>query len=601
MRAASTHEVLERIDRSGACWTWPGTWSAGGQPLVKFQRRTWLVHRLAYHVLVAPLTPSQRLRKACARPGCVRPGAGHWELSEPAGRQQAAGRVPRGIRYEGTDRQGMDVWRVSVYVGRDGEQGRGRVEQRVRVHGSLEDAVARREELLERVATERQKLAAGVWGKTMSELLDRYFTVWRKTPRNGHVPAASTAYGRHWLIETVIKPGLGARVPAELTPGMLAEWYDQLMASGYTTRKVVSQLPVAGRCRVCGQHTETVVTGRRRTARVACPACPGGEIVCRAAGPARARTVTRQHRPVSASGMGDIHAVLSGAFRFGVQRGWLTAAENPMPLVERRTGRPVKRRPPSPEEVQRALVAARAHPNRNLAPFLAFVADTGARLSEACALRLSALDAVGCAVAVRVAVSDAPTAFGGRQLKDTKTHTERTIALHPMTLAILQAHLAACREEAVASGLPVPEDPFVFPHFRGRGQRVDLASPQPPKELSKVVSAFFAAQGIDATAKSLRSFVVTNWRKARVPDNVLRGRLGHEDGTPVTDRHYHYREAAADRRETDLLVGGLLYAAPPEPPEPTPAALSGRAEAAPAAVAKVVSLDARRAQRRARG
>jgi hypothetical protein len=144
MQATSTHEVLERIDRSGACWAWPGTWSAKGQPLVKFQRRTWLVHRLADHVLVAPLTPRQRLRKVCATLGCVRPGAGHWELAESAARRRAAGELPRGIRYEGTDKGGVEVWRVSVYVGRDAGRSRARVEQRVRVHGSLEAAVARR-------------------------------------------------------------------------------------------------------------------------------------------------------------------------------------------------------------------------------------------------------------------------------------------------------------------------------------------------------------------------------------------------------------------------------------------------------------------------
>jgi hypothetical protein len=84
------------------------------------------VHRLAYHVLVAPLAPRQRLRKVCAGPGC-----GHWELAEPAARPAAAGELPRGISHEGTDKLGVDVWRVSVYVGRDAERGRAQVEQRV--------------------------------------------------------------------------------------------------------------------------------------------------------------------------------------------------------------------------------------------------------------------------------------------------------------------------------------------------------------------------------------------------------------------------------------------------------------------------------------
>jgi hypothetical protein len=50
-------------------------------------------------------------------------------------------------------------------------------------------------------------------------------------------------------------------------------------------------------------------------------------------GPLSATLAT--HKPVNASTMGDVHAVLTGAFQFGVQRGWLTAAESPMPLVQR--------------------------------------------------------------------------------------------------------------------------------------------------------------------------------------------------------------------------------------------------------------------------
>src|SRR6266487_6829322 len=84
-----------------------------------------------------------------------------------------------------------------------------------------------------------------------------------------------------------------------------------------------------------------------------------------------------------------------------------------------------------------------------------------------------------------------------------------------------------------------------------------------------VVSDFFAGLGMPFTAKSLRAFVVTNWRKARVPDDVLRGRVGHDDATPVTDRHYHYRDEVADRQETDQLVGPLLYAAPDRGPDPS--------------------------------
>jgi len=111
---------LARIDRSGECWRWVGSWQANGTPLVQVQGRQWLVHRLAYHLLVAPLEREQRLHKVCKGDGCVRPGAGHWELrhaapSQPSGRPEP----PRGISYKGRDKNGVDVWLVSVYLGRD--------------------------------------------------------------------------------------------------------------------------------------------------------------------------------------------------------------------------------------------------------------------------------------------------------------------------------------------------------------------------------------------------------------------------------------------------------------------------------------------------
>jgi hypothetical protein len=67
---------LARIDRTDQCWTWPGTWQTNGYPLVKFQGRQWLVHRLAYNLLIGPLEQRQQLDKTCTQRGCVRPGPG---------------------------------------------------------------------------------------------------------------------------------------------------------------------------------------------------------------------------------------------------------------------------------------------------------------------------------------------------------------------------------------------------------------------------------------------------------------------------------------------------------------------------------------------
>jgi integrase len=221
-------------------------------------------------------------------------------------------------------------------------------------------------------------------------------------------------------------------------------------------------------------------------------------------------------------------------------------------------------------------------------PLLAFLADTGARLGEACALRMSDVESDGAAT-LDESVSEVPKRYGGRQIKDTKTHNQRTIAIHPTTLTILEAHLQRCRQLARAAEVAWPADPFLFPAFEGRRRRINPALPCSSGDMSKRIRAFFASLGMAATAKALRSFVVTNWRRARVPDDVLRGRLGHEAGTPVTDRHYHYREAATDRQETDRLVGELLYATATDPAPPTQP---------PTAQGNVIALASRRGRRR---
>jgi len=130
--------LLARIDRSADCWRWLGRWQANGAPLVQVEGRQWLVHRLAYHLLIAPLERDQRLYKACQGEGCVRPGPGHWELRHATPRRaQGRPEPPQGISYKGCDRNGVGIWQVSVYLGRDQHQGGKPVEQRVRVHGTL--------------------------------------------------------------------------------------------------------------------------------------------------------------------------------------------------------------------------------------------------------------------------------------------------------------------------------------------------------------------------------------------------------------------------------------------------------------------------------
>jgi hypothetical protein len=90
-----------RLPRGLERWTLPGASQTNGYPLVKFQGRQWLVHRLAYDLLIGPLEQGQQLDQACAQSGCMRPGPGYWELRAPR-RDQGLDPLPGVIRYEST-------------------------------------------------------------------------------------------------------------------------------------------------------------------------------------------------------------------------------------------------------------------------------------------------------------------------------------------------------------------------------------------------------------------------------------------------------------------------------------------------------------------
>jgi hypothetical protein len=159
-----------------------------------------------------------------------------------------------------------------------------------------------------------------------------------------------------------LRPAFGNRIPAQILPGEIADWYDDLTEHGYTTQTTVQDLVVVGRCPRCGTHVDTVAEGSRRTATVACPTTgSAGSILCRWKGERRVPMVVKQHPPISGSTLGDIHATLRGAFRFGVQRGRLAMGENPMTFVERRADRHrlLTRRGPQARWARTGLVAGR--------------------------------------------------------------------------------------------------------------------------------------------------------------------------------------------------------------------------------------------------
>lgn len=55
------------------CWIFPGAKSQGGYGAIRINGRTIGAHRLAYAMMVGPLTPGLEVCHTCDRPACVQP------------------------------------------------------------------------------------------------------------------------------------------------------------------------------------------------------------------------------------------------------------------------------------------------------------------------------------------------------------------------------------------------------------------------------------------------------------------------------------------------------------------------------------------------
>lgn len=72
------NEELERIllantDQSGDCWLWAGHKTKGGYGTKWFEKRYYVVHRLAYELWVGPIPEGLDMDHLCHQRDCLRP------------------------------------------------------------------------------------------------------------------------------------------------------------------------------------------------------------------------------------------------------------------------------------------------------------------------------------------------------------------------------------------------------------------------------------------------------------------------------------------------------------------------------------------------
>jgi integrase len=184
----------------------------------------------------------------------------------------------------------------------------------------------------------------------------------------------------------------------------------------------------------------------------------------------------------------------------------------------------------------RALAAAEAA-DPELHVFLRFSAAVGTRRSETGALQWSDLDLDQGEVTIRRALAHDDTNPSQVVVKDTKTHATARLALDDETVAVLRTHRSRAVRYALACGVGLSDDAFVF------SPEPDGSLPWSVDHFSKLWQRLRSTIGLDQVRlHDLRHFHGTELAAAGVPMTTVRDRLRHSN-LRTTSIYAHGRRA----------------------------------------------------------
>jgi integrase len=137
---------------------------------------------------------------------------------------------------------------------------------------------------------------------------------------------------------------------------------------------------------------------------------------------------------------------------------------------------------------------------------------------------------------------------GGAYEKDTKNHQHRLVTLSPQALNVLRQHRATMAERALAGGVGLPEDAFVF------SSAADGSVHWWPSNLDTSFRRMCRRAGIPDTVKlhGLRHTQVTQLLDAGVPVRTVSGRVGHRNSSTTTNIYSHW-VPESDERAVDVV------------------------------------------------
>jgi integrase len=251
-------------------------------------------------------------------------------------------------------------------------------------------------------------------------------------------------------------------------------------------------------------------------------------------------------KPLSPSTIRRIHGILSPALSYAVSWGWIE--KNPAeyahpPKLKRR-----RAKPPTDEKVARLLNLAWVT-DVEFAMFLWLATTTGARRGELAGLRWTAVNLRAGIISIE---KNYVQRAGQSELKETKTDTDRRLALDPLTVQMLTDFHEQLAERLAPAHLELAEDAFVFsPDPLGK-------TPWHPDHFSHAFRELADLVGITEPLKNLRHFNATQLLSAGVDLRTTAGRLGHSDGGATTLKVYADWMPATDRKAAEQLSADLM-------------------------------------------
>ena len=322
-------------------------------------------------------------------------------------------------------------WWVVVYTGRDPLTGKKR--QKTGTAATKAEARQLEARLISQVGAGQH---GGAAGKTVADLIEAWFQ-WRPSVRPIS-PNTLVNYRRY--ADQKLLPALGRLPLNRVDTATIDRFYAELRQRG-------------SKCQHC----------YRRIRDGQPPMRPGEVFRLRFSGEERVhQTDCVQGTPMTPSAIRDIHAVLSGAFKQAMVWGWIS--HNPVPLTTPPAVEQPDTRPPEVGQAERLIETAMAE-DPELGLFLVLAVVLGARRGELCSLRWSDVDFDQGDVLVAGSVIILP----GQPLLDrdvTKTRTKRRVAVGAGTLELLRARRVEQAKAALAAGVALGPDAYVFSAHR---------------------------------------------------------------------------------------------------------------------------------------